>query len=137
MVITQDGRGRDDEADERQVRAEEVQRAAGPSQDERDDGHDRAADREQREDQREPLLDDRRARTPAGRLSRRLSATSSTPHRRPHLSIPPMTGSSEATIAIVSAIRLPGSSAGTVCRLRKLGSWIRKRNGWSEPSLIA
>ncbi len=40
-------------------------------------------------------------------------------------------------IAIVSAIRLPGMSSPTDWRWMKLGSWIRIRNGWSVPSLIA
>ena len=39
-------------------------------------------------------------------------------------------------IAIVSAIRLPGMSAPTACRLKYDGSWMRSRNGWSEPSLM-
>jgi len=39
-------------------------------------------------------------------------------------------------MVMVSASRLPGSNVGTVSRFMKLGSWIRKRNGWSEPSLI-
>ena len=54
-----------------------------------------------------------------------------------YLSTPPMIGSSEAMIAIVSAMRLPGVSSPTAWRWTKLGSWIRIRNGWSVPSLIA
>ena len=54
-----------------------------------------------------------------------------------HLSTPPMIGSSDAMTAIVSAIRLPGTRAPTACRLKKDGSWMRSRNGWSEPSLMA
>ena len=46
-----------------------------------------------------------------------------------YLSTPPMIGSSEAMIAIVSAMRLPGVSSPTVWRWTKLGSWIRIRNG--------
>ena len=44
-----------------------------------------------------------------------------------YLSTPPMIGSSEAMIAIVSAIRLPGMSRPTDWRWMKLGSWMRIR----------
>ena len=101
-------------------------RNGGPSQDDRDDGHERRADRDRDEDQRETLGDRQPAPEPAGR---RRGAERREAQLRPHLSIPPMTGSSEETMAIVSASRLPGSSAGTVSRFRKLGSWMRKRNG--------
>ena len=40
-------------------------------------------------------------------------------------------------IAIVSAIRLPGIIRPTDCRWMNDGSWIRIRNGWSVPSLMA
>ena len=40
-------------------------------------------------------------------------------------------------IAIVSAIRWPGIITPTDCRWMNEGSWIRIRNGWSVPSLIA
>ncbi len=39
--------------------------------------------------------------------------------------------------AIVSAIRLPGISSPTDWRWMNDGSWIRIRNGWSVPSLMA
>src|SRR5207237_1347265 len=56
---------------------------------------------------------------------------------RHYLSTPPMIGSREAITAIVSAIRWPGMSSPTDCRWMNDGSWIRSRNGWSVPSLIA
>ena len=37
----------------------------------------------------------------------------------------------------VSATRWPGVSSPTACRLKYDGSWMRNRNGWSEPSLMA
>ena len=39
-------------------------------------------------------------------------------------------------MAIVSAIRWPGISRPTAWRLKYEGSWMRSRNGWSEPSLM-
>ena len=54
-----------------------------------------------------------------------------------HLSTPPMMGSREAMIAIVSAMRWPGIITPTDWRWMNDGSWIRIRNGWSVPSLIA
>ena len=40
-------------------------------------------------------------------------------------------------IAIVSAIRWPGIIRPTDWRWMNDGSWIRIRNGWSVPSLMA
>ena len=56
---------------------------------------------------------------------------------RGHLSIPPMTGSSDAITAIVSAIRLSFISSPTSWRFTNDGSWIFIRNGWSVPSEMA
>ena len=59
------------------------------------------------------------------------------PRESVHLSTPPMIGSRLAMMAIVSATRWPGVSSPTVCRLKYDGSWMRRRKGWSEPSLMA
>ncbi len=53
-----------------------------------------------------------------------------------HLSMPPMIGSRLAMMAIVSATRWPGTSWPTAWSVKYDGSWMRNRNGWSEPSLM-
>ena len=40
-------------------------------------------------------------------------------------------------MAMMSATRWPGVSSPTDCRLKYDGSWMRRRKGWSEPSLMA
>ena len=51
--------------------------------------------------------------------------------------MPPMIGSRLAITAIVSAIKWPGIISPTACMWTNEGSWMRIRNGWCVPSLMA
>src|SRR5207247_2424246 len=118
----QDGRRGDQEADDPRVRGGEPEDEVHEAGDE--PGHQpEEAEKAEKHEQDEQRDDDPSRRSQAPPRLGQDSRLVRHPYSAIYLSTPPMIGSRLAMIAIVSAMRLPGSTAPTPCRFTKLGSW--------------